>query len=186
MKMGSRPGKISPSGVSQTMRVEPRPMLGSHKEVNAGLTQEQVELILAPLAEELKKLKEEPKPQSMSVPQLQVLEQKVVERTEVSVITKDSRARQYSKALRSKLAATAHRLSVVSSIQDSQVIDIENLQKLVSKLQEKQVELEKREAAIEAIIPEENQEVTKTKGNGLLYLGVTAAILLSLLSLIIK
>lgn len=149
-----------------------------------GLSEEQVKAIILAQLEA-----QEPQLQEMTPKVVEAVE-KVIEKTEVvkevSVITKDNRARQYCKAIRSKLEASSHKLAIVSDVQDIQNKQIEDLQELTFKLQTKLAELEKREAAIEAVIPEEIQEVKEVKVPVLLYVGVGVSLVLSVLSLLLK
>lgn len=111
--------------------------------------------------------------------------EKVETRTEVSVITKDKRARQYTKAVRELVNRKAIILNAVARIQDTHAEEIKALQQLVAKQEARISDIDSREKAIEAAIPEENQ-VVKQETPTMLYLAVGASLLMSLVSLIIK
>ena len=113
--------------------------------------------------------------------------EKVVEkletRTEVSVITKDKRSRKHSLLVSERLDLLSHKLKMSDTLHEGHSIEIRDLQEYCGKLERELCELRAAEKALEAQIPEEKQEV---RVPGLVYLGVTASILLSILGLILK
>lgn len=150
------------------------------------ISEELLERIAKLEAKDLGKIEAEAPLASLELPEIRIVEktiEKVETRTEVSVITKDKRARKHSLLVKEQLDILSHKLKVSDSLHDGHTIEIQDLQQYVLRLEAKLYELEMREKALEAQIPEEKQEV---KVPGLVYLGVTAAILLSILGLILK
>lgn len=185
-----RIGNPSPSGisVSRTQKVGPAPL--KTESVIQGLTEAQVLELLTkhmPIPEPKSDIQANLLPSFATLPYLEPKTETVIKHTEIvkEVSKLDKRARQHTKALKGRLDALSHKVAVEAEATSGHNIDIEALQQHCAKLESKLYELEQRETVLEAQIPEQPQEV-KAVAPGLIYLGLSASILLSVLSLILR
>ena len=189
MKMGTGP-KYPPLKTVETYTPAP-----SVPEVDTEEIKAKFEAMLSEMAKKHQEQQESylatmrPSFQEVSTTIPEKIVEKAVEKVEtvreVSVITKDKRVRKYSKLVAERLELQSHKLKVMDTIQEGQSIDIEDLKAHCQRLEMQLAALSERESKLEAQIPEEKQEV-KAQSMGLVYLGVTASILLSILGLILK
>lgn len=127
------------------------------------------------------------------LPELQILEQKVIERTEVvkeltkevSIVTKDKRSRRHTKLVSEKLNRQQIHIRSLNDQIEQQDSVINNLKDLVHKLRLDLDKLDTKQQNLESLIPEEKQEV-KLPSFKLLYVTVGISFLFSVLGLLIK
>ena len=181
MKLGSQKTKLGQGllkGLNQAVQAERDTKL-----------QEAMDRVLADHSEVFKRLAEIEAQEKPVVPVPTILEQKVVEKTEVvkelSIKTTDRRARNYAKALRGDIERLHNNVQALHHFAEGNAIDIKDLQDLVYKLQSKHDELYEKEHQLEIQISEENQPV-KQPSQMLPLILSGLALAASLLSLIIK
>lgn len=127
------------------------------------------------------------------LPEVQILEQKVIEKTEVvkeltkevSVITKDKRSRLHTKLVSKKLNSHQMHIRALNDQIEAQDLEIINLKDLAHKLHSDFDKLDNKQKDLEALIPEEKQEVTQPTFK-LVYVTVGISFLFSVLGLILK